>query len=197
MEDIIKACRKALKAGIPPKKAVLEGMARGMDIVGERYESYQYFLPDLIMAGEVMNEGVSFLAQHLEKKELKRKLRIVFGTVEGDVHDIGKNIVENLLTAYGFRVIDLGMNVPAKRFVDVMEREKAGVLCMSTLLSLGRDEMRKVSKLLKARSLTGKVKVLIGGVPTDEGFARSIKAEYAKDAIEALDIVKRWEDECG
>ncbi|MFQ6087763.1 MAG: B12-binding domain-containing protein [Candidatus Methanofastidiosia archaeon] len=124
-------------------------------------------------------------------------MRIVFGTVDGDVHDIGKNIVENLLTAYGFRVIDLGMNVPAKRFVDVMEREKAGVLCMSTLLSLGREEMRKVSKLLKARSLTGKVKVLIGGVPTDEGFARSIKAEYAKDAIEALDIVKRWEDECG
>ncbi|MFQ6087762.1 MAG: B12-binding domain-containing protein [Candidatus Methanofastidiosia archaeon] len=78
MEDIIEACRKALKAGIPPKKAVLEGMARGMDIVGERYESYQYFLPDLIMAGEVMNEGVSFLAQHLEKKRAQKEVEDSF-----------------------------------------------------------------------------------------------------------------------
>ncbi|OYT43721.1 hypothetical protein B6U84_05625 [Candidatus Bathyarchaeota archaeon ex4484_40] len=122
IDNIQKLCKEAVDAGIPAYKVVTDGMAKGMDIVGQKYEANEYFLAELIMAGETMKEGMKVLEPYLKTGEVKRLGKVVIGTVRGDLHDIGKNIAATLLRSAGFDVIDLGVDVSPEQFVEAVRR---------------------------------------------------------------------------
>lgn len=193
IEGVKRACQEALNEGIPPIKAVTEGMSKGMDIVGQKYEEKEFFLAELIMAGEVMKEGMAVLGPHLKEAEVKRLGRVLLGTVRGDLHDIGKNIVATLLGAAGFDVIDLGVDVPAKRFIEAVRTHKPKILGMSALLTTTMLEMGNVIRELEKAGLRKHVKVIVGGAPLTEEYAKRIGADaYAPDAVTGVNTCKGW-----
>lgn len=186
-------CKEALEMGIPAHDIIMKGMAKGMEIVSERYERNEYFLAELVMAGEVVREMMKVLEPHMKRGELKRAGRVVIGTVKGDLHDIGKNIVVVLLSAAGFDVIDLGVDVPPEKFVEAVREYKPDIVGMSALLTTTVAEMENVIKALENAGLRDKVKIIIGGAPVTKEFAEKIGADAAaKDAIEGVEICKSW-----
>jgi len=192
IEEIKQTCQDALAVGIPPVKAITEGMAEGMNIVGERYEAGEYFLSELIVAGEVMKEGMKVLEPHLKKAEIKKLGKVVLATVKGDIHDIGKNIVATLLDAAGFEVIDLGVDVSAQQFLDKVREVGADVLGLSALLTTTLLYQETVIHNLQEAGLRDQVKVIVGGVPAGPEWAEEIGADaYAENATEAVAVVKQ------
>ncbi|WXG39325.1 MAG: corrinoid protein [Candidatus Freyarchaeum deiterrae] len=195
IEGAKQACKDALTKGIPPIKAVTEGMAKGMDIVGQKYEVKEYFLAELIMAGEVMKEGMKILEPYLKDSDVKMLGRIVVGTVKGDLHDIGKNIFVTLLIAAGFEVIDLGVNVPAEKFAEAVREQKPQILGLSALLTVTMLELDNIMKELKEEGLRSQVKIIVGGAALNEVYAKKIGADaYAPDAVAGVNICKKWID---
>ncbi|MEM2341669.1 MAG: corrinoid protein [Candidatus Bathyarchaeia archaeon] len=193
IDNIRELCMNAINAGISAYDIVMKGMAKGMEIVGEKYERNEYFLAELIMAGEVMKEGMKFLEPYLKSDEIKKVGKVVIGTVRGDLHDIGKNIVATLLSAAGFEVIDLGVDVPPEKFVEAVREHNPDIVGMSALLTTTMIEMENVIKALKEAGLRDKVKIIIGGAPITSEFAEKIGADVAaKDAIEGVNICKSW-----
>ena len=188
--------RKALEAEVDPNEIISKCIAEAMNIVGEKYESGEYFLSELIVAGEIGKEITEILKPHLKGAETKKLGKVVIGTVKGDLHDIGKNIVAMMLEAAGFEVIDLGADVPPEKFVEAVEKEKPDIVAMSALLTVTMVEMENVIKALKEAGLRDKVKVIIGGAPVTEEFARKIGADaYAPDAVQGVRICKAWMEE--
>jgi len=186
-------CKRALEKGIPAYEIVIEGMAKGMDIVGQKYESGEFFLSELIMAGETMKEGMKVVEPHLKSEGVKARGGIVIGTVQGDLHDIGKNIVATLLRPSGFEVIDLGFDVSPQKFIEEVRKSKPDILGMSALLTTTMINMDATIKELKNKGLRDQVKVIIGGAPIDPAYAKKIGADAAaKDAVEGVAICKRW-----
>jgi len=193
IEGVQKACREAIDAGIPAYKAVTDGMAKGMEIVGEKYENGEYFLAELIMAGETMKEGMKVLEPYLKGGEVKKIGKVVIGTVRGDLHDIGKNIVVTLLNTAGFEVYDLGVDVPPEKFVEAVKQNNPEIVGMSALLTTTMIEMENVIKALKDAGLRDKVKIIIGGAPITQEYAEKIGADAAaRDAVEGVNICKSW-----
>ncbi|MDH5268195.1 MAG: corrinoid protein, partial [Candidatus Bathyarchaeota archaeon] len=177
IEGIKHACEDSLVFGVPPVKAINEGMANGMNLVGDKYEAGEYFLSELIMAGEVMKEGTKILEPHLKETEIKKLGKVVLATVKGDLHDIGKNIVATLLSASGFEVIDLGVDVPAEKMLEAVRTQKPDILAMSALVTTTMPEMENLIKQLKKAGQRRKVKVIVGGAPLTEGYAEIIGAD--------------------
>lgn len=197
-EGIRDVAKEAIEAGLSPYEAIMEGMAKGMDIVGQKYEQGEYFLAELIMAGETMKEGLSVLEPYMKKGEIKHIGKVVIGTVEGDLHDIGKNIVITLLTASGFEVVDLGVDVSAEKFVEAVRKHKPDIVAMSALLTTTMVNMEKVVKALEEAGLRDKVKIIVGGAPLTEEFAKQIGADaYGRDAVVGVEICRRWVSEKG
>jgi 5-methyltetrahydrofolate--homocysteine methyltransferase len=193
IDNIGRLCEEAIRAGVPAYEVVMEGMARGMEVVGEKYERNEYFLAELIMAGETMKEGMKVLEPYLKAGELKRVGKVVIGTVRGDLHDIGKNIVATLLSAAGFDVIDLGVDVPPEKFVEAVKENSPDIVGMSALLTTTMVEMEDIIKELKKAGLRDKVKVIIGGAPITREYAEKIGADAAaRDAVEGVNICKSW-----
>jgi 5-methyltetrahydrofolate--homocysteine methyltransferase len=193
IEGVKQSCKDALAKGIPPIKVVTEGMAKGMDIVGQKYEAKEYFLAELIMAGEVMKEGMKIVEPRLKESDVKRLGRIAVGTVKGDLHDIGKNIFATLLTAAGFEVIDLGVNVPPEKFVEAVREQKPQILGLSALLTVTMQELENIIKMLEEADLRSQVKIIIGGAPLSDKYAEKIGADaYAPDAVAGVNICKKW-----
>lgn len=193
IDNIQRLCMEALEAGLSAYDIVMKGMSKGMEIVGEKYERNEYFLAELIMAGEVMKEGMKVLEPHLKSGEVKKIGKVVIGTVRGDLHDIGKNIVATLLTAAGFDVIDLGVDVPPEKFVEAVRENNPDIVGMSALLTTTMIEMENVIKALKDAGLRDKVKVIVGGAPITKEFADKIGADAAaRDAVEGVNICKSW-----
>ncbi len=193
IEGTKRACKNALAEGVPPMKAVTEGMAKGMDIVGQKYKAREYFLAELIMAGEVMKEGMKILEPHLKDVEVKGLGKVVLGTVKGDLHDIGKNIVATLMEAAGFDVIDLGVDVSAEKFVESVRTHKPRILGLSALLTVTMPEMENILKELENADLRDQVKVIVGGAPLTEEYSKKIGADaYATDAVTGVNICKKW-----
>lgn len=179
--------KEAFEAGVTPYEIIMEGMAKGMEVVGEKYESMEYFLPELVMAGEAMKAGMEILKPHLEAGEEKPVGKIVIGTVKGDLHDIGKNIVVSMLIGGGFRVHDLGVDVPPEKFLEKVEEVEADIVGLSALLLTTMPEMKVVIDEFKKSGLRDKVKVIVGGRPVTHEFAVEIGADaYAKDATEVV-----------
>jgi 5-methyltetrahydrofolate--homocysteine methyltransferase len=193
IDGVKRAAKEAIDAGVTPYEAIMEGMAKGMEIVGQKYEAGEYFLAELIMAGETMKEGLSVLEPYMKTGDMKHIGKVVIGTVEGDLHDIGKNVVITLLTASGFEVIDLGVDVPAEKFVEAVKQYKPDIVAMSALLTTTMVNMAKVIKALEQAGLRDKVKIIVGGAPLTEEYAKQIGADaYGRDAVEGVNICKKW-----
>jgi len=197
-ECVLENIRKALSQGIPASKIVLESMSEAMREIGKLYEEGEYFIAELIEAAEIFKDAMKMLEPKL-KEEAKgvglgrKRLRIVLGTVKGDVHDIGKTIVKVMLQAVGHEVIDLGVDVSAEKFVEAIEKYKPHVLGMSALLTTTMRYMGEVIKEIEKRGLRKKVFIIIGGAPTSEEFAKEIGADaWAKNAVEAIRILNKY-----
>lgn len=192
IEYVKQACRDALAAGIPPYNAVM-GMASGMEIVGQKYGANEYYLAELIVAGEAMKEGMKILEPHLKAEDKKAVGKVVIGTVRGDIHNIGKDVVTMLLRAAGFDVIDMGVDVPAEKFIKAIRKHKPDVVGMSTLLTATIPEMAKVIKKLKEAGLRNRVKVIIGGAVISSDHAKKVGADaFANDVIDGVSTCKKW-----
>lgn len=190
-EEAPKACKEAVQAGFSPKE-VVDALSRGMDIIGQKFEARAYFLSELIMAGEIFSEAQAIIRPYLKTGDVAVPGKVVIGTVEGDLHDIGKNIVITLLRAEGFEVTDLGINTPAKEFIDAVRRVKPDVVGLSALLRATVPQMGLVIDALETAGLRSEVTVIVGGLPLNEEYAKQIDADYyAKDAWLGVQIIKK------
>ena len=164
-----------------------------MDVVGKKFKVQEMYIPEVLLSAETMKASVNILKPLLVGgKRSARPGTVVIGTVKGDLHDVGKNIVIMLIEAAGFNVIDLGIDVQGKAFVEAVERDKPHVLGLSAMLTTTMMEMKKVIDLLKEHNLRDTVKVIVGGAPLNDSFARQIGADgYAMDAVAGVDLVKQ------
>lgn len=185
--------REALQEGLPPYEIFTESIAKGMEIVGQKYEAGEYFLTELLGATEVVNLAMEELTPHLRGQAPKRIGKAVIGTVKGDIHDIGKNIVKLLLDLAGFEVYDLETDVTPERFIDKICETNADILAMSSLLTTTMDGMKKGIQVLDGSGHRNKVKVIIGGAPITDEYAQEIGADAAGlDAAQGVRICKEW-----
>lgn len=182
--------REVLAERIPAYDAVINGLAEGMKVVGDKYEKKEYFLPEMLLSADAMYAGLNILTPHIKSKE-KQRGKIVLGVVEGDIHDIGKNIVKAMLTAAGFEVVDLGKDVPTAEFIEKAKSEGAQVIAMSTLMTPTLMSMKAVEEKLRDEGMKDKVKTIIGGSAVSEGWRANIGSDaFGKDAMEAVDKIK-------
>ncbi|MCP8314665.1 MAG: corrinoid protein [archaeon] len=175
---------------------IVDGLAAGMKVVGDKYEAKEYFLPEVLLSADAMYAGLNVLLPLIPKTEKGAAGTIVLGVVEGDVHDIGKNIVKAMLTAAGYDVIDLGRDVPSKDFVQSAKEKEAQVIAMSTLMTPTLLSMKEVEDKLKEVGMKDKVRTIIGGGTVSEEWRKEIGSDaYGKDATEAVDKVKMLIDQ--
>jgi 5-methyltetrahydrofolate--homocysteine methyltransferase len=180
----------ALDAGLPAGEVLQRGLLAGMGVVGAQFRAREIFLPDVLLAARAMYAGLDLLKPHLANEGVALRGKVVLGTVKGDLHDIGKNLVAIMLRGAGFEVIDLGHDVPPQAFIDAALREQAPLIGLSALLTTTMPRMREVVDLVRERGLAGKVRTLVGGAPVSAQFAQEIGADgYACDAAQAVDRV--------
>ena len=194
VEGAVGLTREALAMGVEPLKIVEDGLAPGLRQVGEQFGRHELFLPDLVMAAEAMKAALSVLEPELDRRGSRRSLagKVLIGTVEGDVHDIGKSIVAAVLTAGGFEVVDLGVDVKASTFVEKVGELEPDILGLSALLSTTVLRQGDVAEALTRAGLRERVKLVVGGAAVTREWAERIGADgFAKDAFEALDVSKR------
>ena len=186
---------KALGEGIDPVE-LLGDAKEGMNIVGQNFSSGEYFIPDLVFSGEILKGIVKRLEPHLKNKEGeegKRLGKVVIGTVAGDIHDIGKDLVVFMLDVSGFEVVDLGIDVPVQKFVDTIKETGAKVVGLSGFLTLAFDSMKETMEAIKSAGLRDKVKVMIGGGQITEEIRKYTDADaYGKDAMAAVQLAQGW-----
>ncbi len=186
---------EAIKAKLDLNEVIEKGYVPGIQKVGDLWENGDYFLPELITSAECMKAAMAVLQPELDKAKIKTrsKGKVVIGTVEGDIHDIGKNLVASMLSANGFEVVDLGADVKLERFVQKAEETKADFICLSALLTTTMLGQKKVIEMLKEKNLRGKFKVLVGGAPASQKWADDIGADgYAENAMLAVKVTKRF-----
>ncbi|MBN1824704.1 MAG: corrinoid protein [Candidatus Eisenbacteria bacterium] len=190
-ERVLELTRRAVEDGLPAKEILDEGLIAGMAVVGEKFKRHEIFLPDVLMAAKAMYAGMDELKPLLLSEGAPPRGRVAIGSVKGDLHDIGKNLVGIMLRGAGFDVIDLGNDVSPERFAEAVEREGARVIGMSALLTTTMTNMKKTVDHLEEKGLRGRARVIVGGAPVSEEFARRIGADaYAYDAASAVDRVK-------
>jgi corrinoid protein of di/trimethylamine methyltransferase len=189
--DSIKYAKDAMAAGVKALDAIDHGLVKGMSIVGDKYAKHEFFLPQVLLAANAMYGGLDVLLPHIPKADADKKVVGVIGVVEGDVHDIGKNIVKTMLTAAGLDMHDFGKDVPIENFVNSVKNERASIIAMSTLMTPTMDGMKAVVDGLIENGDRMKVKIIIGGAPTSQPFADDIGADmHAINAQEAVKKVK-------
>ena len=192
-QEAIKVVEDRLKAGDEPLK-ILEDARKGMEIVGKRFASNEYFIPDLVYSGEILKSVTELVKPKLAKVEESKKLgKVVFGTVAGDIHDIGKDIVVFMLDVNGFEVHDLGIDVPVQKFVDKIKETGAPIVGLSGFLALAFDSMKQTVEAIKAAGLRDNVKVMIGGGQMSDEIKNYTGADaYGKDAMAGVTLAKKW-----
>jgi corrinoid protein of di/trimethylamine methyltransferase len=190
---VAKAAKEAMEVGVDPLRAITNGMAPGMSIVGEKFETGEYFLSELVVAGDVMREGLKIINPYIKEEDSKKREKMVIATVEGDMHDIGKSIVATLLIARGFEILDLGVDVPSGKIVEAVNDHKPAIVGLSALLTVTMPKMGDVVKALKAAGLRETVKVIIGGSSVTANFAESIGADHSSNnAVEGVEQCVDW-----
>jgi corrinoid protein of di/trimethylamine methyltransferase len=185
--------KEVLISKMDPLKAVEQGLSKGMITVGERFEKGEVFLPDLLIAADAFNIAIGVLkpAMEAQKKQVAKWGTVLIGTVNGDVHGIGKNIVAIVLEAYGFEVVDIGVDNPSLKFIEAAEKVKADVIGLSSLMTTTMPAQKEVIDILKEMNLRKKYLVIIGGGPVTKGWADKIGADgYAESAFQAVDMIK-------
>jgi corrinoid protein of di/trimethylamine methyltransferase len=193
-EEAEALAQQALDEGLDPLACINEGLTVGIQHVGELFASGEYFLPDLIIGAEAMKNALAVLEPELTAGGKRREVlgHAVLGTVKGDLHDIGKTLVGTMLTANGFKVTDLGTDVPAEEFVAAITDQGATLVGASALLTTTMSEQQRIIQTIEEAGLRGKVKVMVGGAPVTQSWAEKIGADgFAKDAISAVALAKR------
>jgi corrinoid protein of di/trimethylamine methyltransferase len=189
----IALAKQAINAGIDPLEAISNGFVLGVNQVGENFASGQAFLPELVMAGEAMKAAVSTLEPEMQKRGTARQIlgKVVLATVEGDIHEIGKTLVGTMLSASGFQVYDLGVDVPAARIIEKVKEVDADLVGLSALLTTTMVKQKEVIDELDKQGLRKKVKVMVGGAPVTRDWVQKIEADgYSEDAIGAVGLAK-------
>jgi 5-methyltetrahydrofolate--homocysteine methyltransferase len=191
-DESVKLAREALNAGTDAQDIIVNGLQTGMMVVGDKYSSGEYFLPDMLMAARAMQTALEALKPALEKTGVPTIGRVVIGTVTGDMHDIGKNVVATFLGGSGFEVYDLGLNVSDQAFIDEVRGKKADILGMSALLTTTMPIMGRIIQGLEEAGLRSKVKVIVGGAPVTQDYANYIGADaYAHDGGKAIRVCRQ------
>lgn len=193
-EDKIKlTILELLNAGTPAKEIMDDGLIAGMNIVGEKMETEEMFIPEVLMSAKAMSAGVEILKPQLTDEENAASGTMILGTVQGDLHDIGKNLVKMLMEGAGFSVIDLGTDVPPAAFVDAIKEHNADIVGMSALLTTTMPKMKETMEAMENAGIRDQVKVLVGGAPVTENYANEIGADgYGYDAGSAVRIAKEY-----
>jgi len=185
VQELVQA---ALDEGISPQIILEEGLLDGMAVIGEKFKNNEVYVPEVLVAARAMNKGTELLKPHLAQAGVKARGVAVVGTVQGDLHDIGKNLVKLMLEGKGIQVVDLGVDVSPDQFVDAVIEHNAQIICCSALLTTTMGQMRSVVETAEARNIRGKVKIMVGGAPVTQSFCDSIGADcYAMDAASAAD----------
>ena len=191
-EEVATLTQNALNNGIPAREILDNGLLKGMDVVGVKFKSHEMFLPEVLMAAKAMQAGMVLLKPLLIEDGEAGRGKVVLGTVNGDLHDIGKNLVGIMLKGVGYEVIDLGYDVPPEEFVETAKRENSTIIGMSALLTTTMPAMKQVIGLLKEQGLQGKIKTVIGGAPVSQAYADDIGADaYAYDGANAVVCVEK------
>ncbi len=182
---------QALAEGLEPTLILNEGMVKAMAEVGRLFEEGEYFVPEMLIAARAMQSGLAVLKPQLVQANFKPIARVAAGTVKGDLHDIGKNLVCMMLEGASFEILDLGSDVPAEKFVAAVKEQGANMICMSALLTTTMPNMRTTLDALKAAGVRDQGTVMVGGAPVTEGWAREIGADgYAPDASRAVALAR-------
>lgn len=191
-ENVTALTKKALEEKILPKEILDKGLIAGMNIIGEKYKAHEIFLPDVLLAAKAMHAGMDLLKPLFIQEGIPTIGKVIIGSVHGDLHDIGKNLVGIMLKGAGFEVIDLGNNVPPEKFIETAQQVNAAVIGMSALLTTTMPVMKRVVDLLKEKGLSARIKIIIGGAPVSEEFAQEIGADaYGYDSVNAVETVKK------
>lgn len=192
-DKVFELTKDAIAHGIQPRVILNEGLIAGMAKVGDKFKIREIFLPDVLLAAKAMYAGLDLLRPLLIGEGIPAIGKVVIGTVQGDLHDIGKNLVGIMLRGAGFEVIDLGKDVPPERFIEAAEEHGAQIIGMSALLTTTMSVMRKVIDLAKERRIYGKVKIVVGGAALSSEYAKEIGADaYCFDSMSAVDSFKRF-----
>jgi len=183
--------QKALDAQLDPTTILNEGMIAAMREVGCLFEAGEYYVPEMLIAARAMQSGMAIIKPHLQQADVKSSGKVVIGTVKGDLHDIGKNLVTLMLEGAGFEVKDLGVDVPIEKFIAAIQEEKPDIVAMSALLTTTMQMMKQTIAAFTAAGLRDKVKIIIGGAPVTESFANDIGADgFSQDASRAVSLAK-------
>ena len=191
-DDVAEAAQEYLDAGYPAFDGIMEGLVDGMNRASELYEQEEYFVTDVLLCSDAMYIGLDILRPYLPDNSGEEKVKAVIGVVEGDTHDIGKNLVKIMMETAGFEMIDLGRDVELQKFVDTAKEEHASLVCLSTLMTTTMGGMETVIHLLEEAGIRNQVKVMIGGGPISQKYADKIGADgYSDDAVGAVALVRQ------
>lgn len=180
--------QQAIDEGLSPKTILEEGLLSGMAIIGEKFKNNEVFVPEVLIAARAMNAGVAVLKPHMTDADRVNRGKVVIGTVKGDLHDIGKNLVKLMMEGRGITVVDLGVDVSAEQFVQAAMDNNADIICCSALLTTTMNEMKAVVEISKEKGIREKIKIMVGGAPITTNFCDSIGADrYEVDAASAAD----------
>ena len=192
-EKVAELVKQALEENLTPKKILEDGLIKGMSIIGGKFKRNEVYVPEVLIAARAMHAGMDILRPKLVETGVKNIGKVAIGTVKGDLHDIGKNLVKMMLEGAGFEVIDLGTDVSVEKYVEVVKVHQPNIIGMSALLTTTMVNMPEVIKALKAAGLRDKVKIMIGGAPITQNYADQIGADcYSPDAASAVDGAKSF-----
>jgi 5-methyltetrahydrofolate--homocysteine methyltransferase len=191
-ENVVAAVQQAIEQGIAPQEILDNGLIKGMNIIGKKFKNHEVFLPEVLLSARAMHAAMEVLKPLLIRDGIPSKGKVILGTVQGDLHDIGKNLVGIMLKGAGFEVIDLGNDIAPEQFVDTAKKEGASIIGMSALLTTTMPAMKKVVDLLKKENLQDKIKTIIGGAPISLAYSEEIGADaYGYDGSSAVECVER------
>ncbi|WP_407398909.1 corrinoid protein [Anaerovibrio sp.] len=192
-EDTVEElAQQSLTAGIDAYETIDSGLAKGMERAGQLFDEEEYFVPELLMCSDAMNVGIDVLKPHLKSENVSKKGKVVIGVVEGDTHDIGKNLVRLMMETGGFEVLDLGRDIPPAEFVSKAEEYGADIIGIATLMTTTMPGMQEVVDILSQKGIRDKFKVIVGGGPISPAFAKKIGADgYARNAADAVKVAER------
>jgi 5-methyltetrahydrofolate--homocysteine methyltransferase len=187
----LEGIQAALAAGLPVNEIINDGMIAAMGEVGRRFESGSYYIPEMLVAARAMQAGMNEVKPFLTEADIEPSGKVVIGTVNGDLHDIGKNLVSVMLEGAGFEIIDLGMDVSPEDFVSAVQEQHPDIVAMSALLTTTMSNLKVVIDALKAAGVRDQVKILVGGAPITDSYAKQVGADaYAPDASRAVSVAK-------
>jgi len=190
--EVKELVKKALDEGVEVEKILNEALVAGMDVVGKKFQANEFYIPEMLIAARAMKAGMEIIRPILIQEDIKSQGTVALGTVKGDLHDIGKNLVGMMLEGAGFEVIDMGVDVAPEKFIQTAKEKKAHLIGLSALLTTTMVGMKDVIKALKEAGLDSKVKVMIGGAPLTRDYADEIGADgYAPDAASAVDEARK------